>query len=104
MGEPADSFQFNGIGRCHFVGGESVRSIARDLQLSRPTVRKALTALEQPVYRRRCQACPKLGISRPSWNSGWTSSPACRGGRGGRPGACARGCRPRATGVINCSL
>jgi transposase len=49
------------IRRRHFVGGESVSAIARDLQLSRPTVRKALTALEEPAYQRRRQACPKLG-------------------------------------------
>jgi transposase len=49
------------IRRRHFVGGESVSAIARDLQLSRPTVRKALNALEEPVYKRRHPACPKLG-------------------------------------------
>ena len=49
------------IGRRHFVGGESISAIARDLQLSRPTVRKALTALEEPVYKRRQPACPKSG-------------------------------------------
>lgn len=48
------------IRRRHFVGGESVSAIARDLQLSRPTVRKALTALEEPAYKRRHQPCPKL--------------------------------------------
>ena len=49
------------IRRRHFVGGESVSAIARDLQLSRPTVRKALNALEEPVYKRRQVASPKLG-------------------------------------------
>jgi len=38
------------IRRRHFVGGESVGAIARDLQLSRPTVRKALKALAEPRY------------------------------------------------------
>ena len=49
------------IRRRHFVGGESISAIARDLQLSRPTVRKALTALKESVYQRRRQSCPKLG-------------------------------------------
>jgi len=49
------------IRRRHFVGGESVSAIARDLQLSRPTVRKALAVLEEPVYKRRQRVCPKLG-------------------------------------------
>ena len=45
----------------HFVGGESSSSIARSLQLSRPTVRKHLRTLENPVYERQNQPCPKLG-------------------------------------------
>ena len=49
------------IRRRHFVGGESVSAIARDLQLSRPTVRKALKALGEPTYKRQRQPAPKLG-------------------------------------------
>jgi DNA-binding transcriptional ArsR family regulator len=49
------------IRRRHFVGGESISSIARSLQLSRPTVRKHLRTLEKPVYERQHQPCPKLG-------------------------------------------
>jgi DNA-binding IclR family transcriptional regulator len=49
------------IRRRHFVGGESVSAIARDLQLSRPTVRKALKALAEPGYKRQRQPAPKLG-------------------------------------------
>ncbi len=49
------------IRRRHFVSGESISSIARDLQLSRPTVRKALKALTEPVYQRQHQPTPKLG-------------------------------------------
>jgi transposase len=49
------------IRRRHFVGGESVSAIARDLQLSRPTVRKALKALAEPAYKRQRQPAPKLG-------------------------------------------
>ena len=47
--------------RRHFVEGGGVGAIARDLQLSRPTVRKALTALDETTYKRRKQACPVLG-------------------------------------------
>lgn len=49
------------IRRRHFVGKESISSIARSLQLSRPTVRKALTALAEPGYQRQSQPVPKLG-------------------------------------------
>jgi transposase len=49
------------IRRRHFVGGESISSIARSLQLSRPTVRKHLRTVEKPVYERQHQPCPKLG-------------------------------------------
>jgi transposase len=49
------------IRRRHFVGGESVSAIARDLQLSRPTVRKALKALAEPRYTRQRQPAPKPG-------------------------------------------
>jgi transposase len=49
------------IRRRHFVDGESISSIARGLQLSRPTVRKALKTLKEPVYQRQHQPTPKLG-------------------------------------------
>ena len=49
------------IRRRHLVGGESISSIARSLQLSRPTVRKALSLLSEPGYQRQSQPTPKLG-------------------------------------------
>lgn len=49
------------IRRCHLVGGESISAIARDLRLSRPTVRKALRTLGEPAYQRRRPPAPKLG-------------------------------------------
>lgn len=49
------------IRRRHFVNGESISSIARSLKKSRPTVRKALQTLNEPVYRRTSQPVPKLG-------------------------------------------
>ena len=49
------------IRRRHLVGGESISSIARSLQLSRPTIRKHLRTVEKPVYERQHQPCPKLG-------------------------------------------
>lgn len=47
--------------RRHLVKGESISAIARDLNLSRNTVRKYLKADGVPVYRRESQPCPKLG-------------------------------------------
>ena len=49
------------IRRRHFVSGESISLIAQSLKLSRPTVRKALKTLVEPVYQRQHQPCPKLG-------------------------------------------
>jgi len=49
------------IRRRHFVDKESISSIARGLKKSRPTIRKALQAKEEPVYRRSSQPMPKLG-------------------------------------------
>jgi len=49
------------IRRRHLVSGESISSIARDLKLSRPTVRKHLQTETEPVFIRQQQAAPKLG-------------------------------------------
>ena len=49
------------IRRRHLVNNESISSIARDLQLSRPTVRKHLKSESEPVYERQRQPLPKLG-------------------------------------------
>jgi len=49
------------IRRRHFISGESISSIARSLKLSRPTVRKALKAEDEPIYQRQNQPTPKLG-------------------------------------------
>ncbi|MBS4097060.1 MAG: IS21 family transposase [Sulfuricella sp.] len=49
------------IRRRHKVKGESISSIARDLNLSRNTVKKYLNAETDPVYQRERQPAPKLG-------------------------------------------
>src|ERR1700712_5445099 len=49
------------IRRRHLVSKESISSIARDLKLSRPTVRKHLRTQFQPVYQRQKQPTPMLG-------------------------------------------
>lgn len=48
------------IRRRHLVNGESISAIARDLKLSRPTVRKYIHANIDPVYQRSIQLQPKL--------------------------------------------
>jgi transcriptional regulator with XRE-family HTH domain len=50
------------IRRRHKVRGESISAIARDLNLSRNTVKKYLKAEIDPVYRRSRQPAPKLGV------------------------------------------
>ena len=49
------------IRRRHLVSKESISSIARDLKLSRPTVRKHCRTQSEPVYRRHKQPTPMLG-------------------------------------------
>jgi transposase len=47
--------------RRKLVKEESISAIARDLNLSRNTVKKYLKAETEPTYRRQTQPCPKLG-------------------------------------------
>lgn len=49
------------IRRRRLVGKESISSIARDLNLSRPTVRKHCRSQCEPLYRRQKQPTPMLG-------------------------------------------
>jgi len=49
------------IRRRHLVSKESISSIARDLKLSRPTVRKHCRTRHEPRYQRREQPTPMLG-------------------------------------------
>jgi transposase len=49
------------IRRRHLVAKESISSIARDLKLSRPTVRKHCRTRAEPAYRRQKQPTPQLG-------------------------------------------
>jgi len=49
------------IRRRHLVSKESISSIARDLNLSRPTVRKHCRTQCEPLYRRHKQPTPMLG-------------------------------------------
>jgi transposase len=49
------------IRRRHLVSKESISAIARDLNLSRPTVRKHCRSLCEPLYRRHKQQTPMLG-------------------------------------------
>ena len=49
------------IRRRYHISKESISSIARDLGISRTTVRKHLDTLEDPAYRRLNRLAPKLG-------------------------------------------
>ena len=49
------------IRRRHLVSKESISSIARDLKLSRPTVRKHCQTQSEPIYQRHKQPSPRLG-------------------------------------------
>ena len=49
------------IRRRHFVENETVSALAKTFKLSRPTIRKHLKTVEEPVYQRQHQPHPKLG-------------------------------------------
>ena len=49
------------IRRRHLVSKESISAIARDLNLSRPTVRKHCRSQREPLYQRHKQPTPMLG-------------------------------------------
>ena len=49
------------IRRRHLVQKQTITEIARDMGLSRPTVRKHLNTVEEPKYVRMQPASPKLG-------------------------------------------
>jgi transposase len=50
------------IRRLHFVENETVSALAKMFKLSRPTIRKHLKTIEEPVYStRQHQPHPKLG-------------------------------------------
>src|ERR1700688_1324401 len=49
------------IRRRHWISKESISSIARDLKLSRPTVRKHCRTQSEPIYHRHKQPTPMLG-------------------------------------------
>ena len=52
------------IRRRHLISMESISSIARDLKLSRPTVRKHCRTQSEPTYHRHKQPTPMLGAFR----------------------------------------
>ena len=88
------------IRRRHFVSGESISLIAQSLKLSRPTVRKALKAQEEPAYQRQHQPTPKLGgflAQLEQWLDIEAGFPKRRRRTARRLSG---GCRPRATGVL----
>ena len=49
------------IRRRHSVQKQTITAIARDMGISRPTVRKHLNTVEEPKYERLQPASPKLG-------------------------------------------
>ena len=49
------------IRRRHRAQKQSVSAIARDMGISRPTVRKHLKTVEEPKYQRTTSPSPKLG-------------------------------------------
>ncbi|WNV04920.1 IS21 family transposase [Candidatus Methylospira mobilis] len=49
------------IRRLHFVEHESISALAQTFKLSRPTIRKHLKTVEEPVYLRKTQVYQQLG-------------------------------------------
>ena len=60
------------IRREHFVKGKTIKEIARDLKVSRNTVRKVLRSGETSFeYEREVQPRPKLGDGPPTSSNCW---------------------------------
>jgi AraC-like DNA-binding protein len=67
------------IRREHFVKGKSIKEIARDLKISRNTVRKVLRSGETSFsYEREIQPRPKLGQWRLRSIGCWRATPTTR--------------------------
>ena len=65
------------IRRRRLVSKESISSIARQLKLSRPTVRKHCRTRSEPIYSRHKQPVPMLGAFQEMLGSGeqWSRKP-----------------------------
>ena len=73
------------IRREHFIHGKSIKEIARDLRLSRNTVRKVLRSDETSFsYERQVQPRPKLGFGAVGWQKQQPSASLADGLFGGR--------------------
>lgn len=86
------------IRRRHLVSGESISSIARDLKLYRPTVRKHLQTESEAVYLRQHQPAPKLGDFQSVLESWLTTNAIVQKHNAVPPSAFLKVCRPKATG------
>jgi predicted transcriptional regulator len=82
------------IRRRHLVSKESISSIARDLKLSRQTVRKHLQTEAEPVYSRNPH--PSWVNSRPPLKAGYKPNVISPRRSGALRGVCSKACRPRA--------
>jgi predicted transcriptional regulator len=64
------------IRREHLVKGKSIQEIARDLKVSRNTVRKVLRSGETSFpYEREVQPRPSSGAGGRSWTGCWRAMP-----------------------------
>lgn len=80
------------VRRAHLVQGKSIKSICRELKLSRKVVRKVLRSTETAfTYERQVQPAPKIGPVRDELDRLLTANEAKppRAGRGS--GSCAAG-------------
>ena len=88
------------IRRRHLVSKESISSIARDLKLSRPTVRKHCRTQSEPVYQRRQAADADAGrVPGDAGDLAAHRTPAARKRSAAPPVGCSRACRSRGIAV-----
>ncbi|WNV06019.1 hypothetical protein RP726_06275 [Candidatus Methylospira mobilis] len=100
------------IRRLHFVEHESISALAQTFKLSRPTIRKHLKTVEEPVYLRKTQVYQQLGSYIEQLNA-WLDkeaslprkqkrTPVCfRTGKGNDPGQVSSGITLPAWSVFN---
>ena len=85
------------IRRLHFVENVSVSDLAKQFALSRPTIRRHLKTVEEPVYPvRKNQPHPKLGHYLDQLKSWLELDAACRASVAARRSAYLNACRSKA--------
>jgi hypothetical protein len=94
------------IRRRHLIEKETISSLAIAFKLSRPTIRKHLKTVEEPVYQRKNQPHPMQGSFREQLQPGWSRKRSCRVNKDAPHNGCMSVCKSRVTVAVirRCSV